>query len=447
MVVFGRPFDWVFLTFSASFLSANFIGLAANTRAQPSQQREAQDSRTSEADFDAFLDTHPQIDAQLRSNPSLINDQKWLQDHPDVLAFFNHHPRAKKEIAGSPSFLIRREGRRASRDARERSANLRKEEIASFQEFLNFNPQISKQLSANPALIKDPRYLNEHPGLHAYLYDHPLVNEEPGLFVQRESQQNTAAKKGTQVQRVQVPEKLTDSRVPAYVATREQVAHDQRQAIESAQVRVQTERNAGRPSPLQASPASDETRSPSSQGQSITSNLVLTASEIAGFDQFLGEHKEVNKDLERNPERVKDTNYLKKHKDLQDYLNQHTGLREELTQHPTYFMNRRNRYELSVAQRTNYTRSSDSVNSASSMPRLSQMDLRATDRFLEKHKNIYKDLQKNPSRAADAQYLKKHKNFREFLEQNPDISAAMRHDPVQFMQNQHDRFEQMHQKM
>jgi hypothetical protein len=92
--------------------------------------------------------------------------------------------------------------------------------------------------------------------------------------------------------------------------------------------------------------------SPSSRGQSITSNSVLTASEIAGFDRFLGEHKKINKDLERNPERVKDTNYLKKHEDLQDDLNQHTGLREELTRHPAYLMNRRNRYELSVADRS-----------------------------------------------------------------------------------------------
>jgi hypothetical protein len=81
------------------------------------------------------------------------------------------------------------------------------------------------------------------------------------------------------------------------------------------------------------------------------------------------------------------------------------------------------------------------------MTRLSQKDLRATDRFLEKHKNINKDLEKNPSFVADPHYLKKHKDFREFLEQNPDINAAIRKDPVWFMQNQHARFERMHQKM
>jgi phage-related protein len=187
--------------------------------------------------------------------------------------------------------------------------------------------------------------------------------------------------------------------------------------------------------------------SPFSQRQSITGISILTASEIASFDQFLGEHKRINKDLEKNPAQVRDSNDLKKTRDLQDYLNQHTGLREELMQHPAYFMNQRNRNELSAAEATVDTRSSDSANSASSMTKLSQKDLRATDRFLEKHKKINKDLEKNPSLAADPHYLNKHKDFREFLEQNPDINAAMRNDPVRFMQNQHDRFERMHQKM
>jgi hypothetical protein len=187
--------------------------------------------------------------------------------------------------------------------------------------------------------------------------------------------------------------------------------------------------------------------SPSSQRQSIPSIPVLTAGEIASFDRFLGEHKRINRDLEKNPASVRDASFLKKNRALQDYLNQHTGLREELVQNPAYFMDRRNRYELSVAERAIETRSSDGVNSTSSIARLSQRDLRATDRFLEKHKKINKDLEKKPSLATDSHYLNKHKDFREFLERNPDINAAIREDPERFMQNQHDRFQRMHQKM
>ena len=187
--------------------------------------------------------------------------------------------------------------------------------------------------------------------------------------------------------------------------------------------------------------------SPSSQRQSATNIPVLTASEITSFDKFLGEHKRISKDLGKKPARVRDTNYLKKNRDLQDYLNQHASLREELMQYPAYFMNSRNRYELRAAERTIDKRGSGSANSATSMTRLSQKDLRATDRFLEKHKKINKDLEKNPSLAAEPHYLNKHKDFREFLERNPDINAAMRQDPARFMQNQHDRFERMHQKM
>jgi hypothetical protein len=536
MLVFARAFRWVFFACSSSFLLANLIGPLTTVAAHQSPQPEVQDPGASAeaANFDAFLDTHPEIDAQLRTNPSLVNDQKWLHDHQELLRYFDRRPQAKNEIAGSPSYFIRREGRRVSREAQQRSENFKKERIASFQQFLNFNPPISKQLNANPALIKESRYLAEHPGLQAYLDDHPLVNkdlrEDPGSFFQRESRQNDPTKTGIVDQKALVQEKQTDSYPPPYVAKREGVTHDQRQAIDGADGRGQAERGGERPSRPQSIPVNDEivtfdrfldrhreisqqlssdpsliansqyleqhpglrtylddhpnvkkvvtetpnyfvrrevqtpydaleaarppqlgtgqtAGSPSSQRQSTTSISVLTASEIASFDQFLGEHKRINKDLEKNPARATDTDYLKKNRDLQDYLNQHAALRQELMQYPAYFMNSRNRYELRAAERTIDARGSDSTNSATSMTRLSQKDLRATDRFLEKHKKINKDLEKNPSLAADPQYLNKHKDFREFLERNRDINAAMRKDPVQFMQNQHDRFERMHQKM
>src|SRR5215472_12422469 len=74
MALFARRFHWAFLTCSASFLFADFIGPVAIAVAHQSQQPEAQDPRTSDeaADIDAFLDAHPEIDAQLRTNPLLI---------------------------------------------------------------------------------------------------------------------------------------------------------------------------------------------------------------------------------------------------------------------------------------------------------------------------------------------------------------------------------------
>ena len=156
MLVFARAFRWVFFACSSSFLLANLIGPLTTVAAHQSPQPEVQDPGASAeaANFDAFLDTHPEIDAQLRTNPLLINDQKWLQDHPEVLVYFDHHPQAKNEIAGGPSYFIRREGRRASREARQRRENLRKQEIANFHQFLSSNPRISAQLNADPLLIK-----------------------------------------------------------------------------------------------------------------------------------------------------------------------------------------------------------------------------------------------------------------------------------------------------
>jgi len=544
MLASARRFDWTFLACSA-FACVNFFSFAPITTAGAHQtaQVAAQDPKASSeaADFDAFLDAHPDIDAQLRTNPLLINDAKWLRDHPQLLSYFDQHPQAKSEIAESPSYFIRREGQRASREDRERNENLRKEEITNFHQFLNSNPQISEQLRADPGLIKESKYLDAHPGLQAYLYDHPQVNkdllENPDRFLQRASHPNTpppnnASKNGTEVQIKQGQVKQTNSEPPANVAKREQAAQKQQRSTGGAEVKAPTEQAAQRPSPAHSSPPNSEidsfdrfldrhpdisqqlssnpsliantqyleqhpglrallddhpnvkqhvtqtpdyfaqrevqtsydtlearrppqpstvqpqpAASPASQRQSVTSISVLTTSEIASFDQFLGDHKKINDDLEKEPTRVNDAGYLKKNKDLQNYLHQHPAVRDELTRYPAYFMNRRNRYELGAAERTIETRSSTSANSASAITTLSQKDLRATDRFLEKHKNIYRDLVKNPSLATDTHYLKKQKDFRQFLEQNPDVNTALKEDPVRFMQNQHDRFEQMREKM
>jgi hypothetical protein len=424
MAAFSRRFHWGFLTF---WLFTNYIGAAAIAGGYPCQQPEAQDPSTSPetSNFDAFLDTHPDIDAQLRTNPLLINDQKWVHDHPEVLVYFDRHPQAKKEIAGSPSYFIRREGRRASREAREQNENLHKDEAANFRQFLSSNPTIRGQLNADPLLVQEPRYLAEHPGLQAFLYDHPLVTrdlrENPDLFFQRRSatMQKRSEAQGAQGQDTPIRNAAQPE------ARREEVTPDHR-ALEATNVQVQTSQYGSGASNTQTNPAN---------------------SELVSFHEFLAEHKRINKDLEKDPARVNDTKYLTKHRDLRDYLNRHTSLREGLSQDAAYFMDRRNGRDPSRVERTIVARSVDNANSASFMTRTSQKDLRAADRFLEKHKNINKDLEKNPALVADPHYLKKHKDFRQFLEQNPDLNAAMRRDPALFMQNQHARFERMHQKM
>ena len=46
--------------------------------------------------MDQFLNDHKDIDKDLRSKPSLITDQKYLDHHKDLRSFLNDHPEMQR---------------------------------------------------------------------------------------------------------------------------------------------------------------------------------------------------------------------------------------------------------------------------------------------------------------------------------------------------------------
>jgi hypothetical protein len=62
--------------------------------------------------------------------------------------------------------------------------------VTDFNHYFDSHPEISRQLSADPRLVDNPRYVQDHPGLRDYLWSHPLVadsfRDHPGGFVHDE---------------------------------------------------------------------------------------------------------------------------------------------------------------------------------------------------------------------------------------------------------------------
>ena len=61
--------------------------LAMPIAASAQQNRNADITQTELRNFDRFLDAHPQIRADLRKNPALVNDSGYLQQHTDLKDF------------------------------------------------------------------------------------------------------------------------------------------------------------------------------------------------------------------------------------------------------------------------------------------------------------------------------------------------------------------------
>jgi hypothetical protein len=117
--------------------------------------------------FHEFLEDHPRIAEQLRNNPSLANDRRWVSRHDDLEAFLRNQPRIREELRENPSGVMRWERNYASR------ADLRR-----FDEFLDSHPRIADRLRNNPDLINNWQFVENHDALQEFLRENPDIRRE-----------------------------------------------------------------------------------------------------------------------------------------------------------------------------------------------------------------------------------------------------------------------------
>ncbi len=138
--------------------------------------------------FDGYLDSHPEIAAQLRRDPSLINDKNYLKANPSLREFLEDHPNTRQELKETPNYFMARERRF---DRNERGDNdITRTELRNFDNYLDKHPEVANELERSPRLVDDPNYLRAHPGLKEWLDHHPNSREElrenPKAFMARE---------------------------------------------------------------------------------------------------------------------------------------------------------------------------------------------------------------------------------------------------------------------
>ena len=388
------------------------------------------------ASMDQFLDRNQNIDQDLRRNPGLVNNAEYLEAHPQLQSFLNQHPEVKEEIAENPRFFMQRENRFEAQESDRRSANprpanpnpdLNRQELASMDQFLDRNQNIDQDLRRNPGLVNNAEYLEAHPQLQSFLNQHPEVKEEiaenPRFFMQREN------------------------RFEAQGSPRRDVDRDR-------DFRNDRDRDTDRDRDRDANRNRDFDRR-------NNPNPDLNHQELSTMDDFLDRHQDVAKSLERKPDLVNDRKYLKRHRDLDEFLSEHPAVREEVRENPTYFMNRENRFEARNMDRDvpdrdrardtdrdrDRARDNDRGRSGRDLDAdLNKKELQDMDRFLDKHKKIEKDLQKNPSLVNDRDYMRHHKSLESFLSRNPRVGEELRENPSAFMRSQ-ERLEARNHRM
>jgi phage-related protein len=387
---------------------------------QPAYQQQDRDfdmSRRQLADFDRFLDSHPQLAEQIRKDPTLVNNEEFVENHGDLQQYLQQHPEVREQLRQNPNAVMRqeqrydrREDRMQDRDRdmnrdqdrtqdrdrdmsrdqdrmqdrdRDRSMNrdqdrdrdITRGELSNLNNFMDSHPEIAEQLKKNPALVNDKKFVESHPALKGFLAADPGVREEmrenPNGFMAREQQFD-----------------LTDA----------------------------------------------------------------NSRELANMDRFMDSHPEIAEQLRKNPALVNDKKFVENHKALKTFLASHPYAAQEYKENPSAFMQQEQNFE---HQQQNYAtrrdqdfgnrRDQDYGMRAGNQGMRSQgvtgdrdkmgTSVSSFNEFLEHHGNIASDLSKNPSLATNEDYVETHPALRQYLQANPKVRQELSANPQSFVKS------------
>src|SRR5207247_312000 len=154
------------------------------------QTPDSDTTRRQLAEFDRFLDSHPEVASQLRQDPSLVNNPEFVENHSELQQYLQQHPEVREEIKENPNAFMNREQRFERHDAdgdmrdkdsdndRNRDRDTTRGELASFDRFLDSHPELAEKLRQDPSLINNHKFVSHSHALRDYLKDHPKVREE-----------------------------------------------------------------------------------------------------------------------------------------------------------------------------------------------------------------------------------------------------------------------------
>jgi hypothetical protein len=231
-------------------------------------------------DFDRFLDQHREISEQVRRDPSLCDNSKFVDSHPALQTYLQDHPEVRDQLRQDPNAFMRladvdnrdlnRDAGMQSNDAYRRDVN---RDAMNFNRFLDDHREIGEQVRKDPSLLDDRTFVDSHPALQAYLQDNPGVRDQlrqdPNAFMRQADFDNRDLN-----------------------AENHDPMHDH----------------------------------------------------MADFGGFLGSHPDIQKDLSRDPSCVRDHQYMQDHAELDAYLTAHPDVRSDLMANPQDFVHGAQQY-------------------------------------------------------------------------------------------------------
>src|SRR6516225_1965918 len=150
---------WLASLALASLLSAAPAG--AQSQGTIPQDWDSDLQRWQLAGLDQFLDSHPELSEQLRKNPSLVNNEEFVENHPALKQYLQNHPEVREELNQNPNAVMHQEQRFDQREDRQgdRDRDVTRGELASMNSFMDSHPEIAEQIRKDPSLLDNRKFV------------------------------------------------------------------------------------------------------------------------------------------------------------------------------------------------------------------------------------------------------------------------------------------------
>src|SRR5258708_26784918 len=126
-------------------------------------------SRWQLASFDSFLDSHPEVAEQVRQNPSLVNNEDFVEAHPALQQYLQQHPEIREQISQNPNGVMRQEQRFDRREDQTRDPDVTHQELVKMDRFMDSPPDIPETIPKKPSLAYTRTAFDRPPGLRPFL--------------------------------------------------------------------------------------------------------------------------------------------------------------------------------------------------------------------------------------------------------------------------------------
>jgi hypothetical protein len=142
--------------------------------------------------MDQFLEDNPKIARDLRKDPLLVTNHKYLDHHHDLRRFFDEHLRVREAFAENPRYFVPSNGLGTAPLQVSEDQHLSNRDLAEMARFLRKHKDVAKRIESNPLAVQDLNFLRHHGDLREFFDEHPHIqtefDEQPHYFMQREDE-------------------------------------------------------------------------------------------------------------------------------------------------------------------------------------------------------------------------------------------------------------------